>query len=74
MINSLNEIYFLFQRSIEDETELSSIIEDAIAQYSLNVPTGNSCKEKLICEAIKLSKRSTFPFFSIRDALNKELR
>merc|ERR1712079_530199 len=42
------------KRSIEEEAELTFMVGDAIDQYTLSENAGNFCKEKLMCEAVKL--------------------
>ncbi len=51
------------------------MIGDAIEQYTLSENAGNFCKEKLMCEAVKLySNQSTEknPIKTLKDVLHRE--
>jgi len=65
------------KRSIEEEAELTFMVGDAIDQYTLSENAGNFCKEKLMCEAVKLysnhhQSTEKNPIKTLKDVLHRE--
>ena len=76
-INNILFTYQNFQRSIEEEAELTFMVGDAIDQYTLSENSGNFCKEKLMCEAVKLYSNhhqptEKNPIKTLKDVLHRE--